>query len=114
MNPLQQAIRRLADGESLSSTDAAAAFDVVMAGDGTPVQVASLLTALRVKGETPEEIAGAARALRNAMRAVTLDALCFEATFSDSEKRSLHLEMSFSRLPSKIPRECCNHTAFFG
>ncbi|HEX5819629.1 MAG TPA: anthranilate phosphoribosyltransferase [Gemmatimonadales bacterium] len=75
MNPLQQAIRRLADGESLSSIEAAAAFDVVMAGDGTPVQVAALLTALRVKGETPEEIAGAARALRNAMRPVTLDAL---------------------------------------
>ena len=75
MNPLQLAIRRLADGESLSSTEAAAAFDVVMAGDATPVQVAALLTALRVKGETPEEIAGAARALRHAMRPVTLDAV---------------------------------------
>jgi anthranilate phosphoribosyltransferase len=75
VNPLQQAIRRLADGESLSSPEAAAAFDVVMAGDGTPVQVAALLTALRVKGETPEEIAGAARALRRAMRPVTLDTL---------------------------------------
>ena len=73
MNPLQQAIRRLADGESLSADEAADAFDIVMAGDATPVQVAALLTALRVKGETAHEIAGAARALRRAMRAVTLE-----------------------------------------
>jgi anthranilate phosphoribosyltransferase len=75
VNPLQQAIRRLADGESLSSTEAGAAFDVVMAGDATPVQVAALLTALRVKGETPQEVAGATLALRRAMRAVTLDGI---------------------------------------
>ena len=73
MNPLQQAIRRLADGESLSSAEAADAFDIVMAGDATAVQVAALLTALRVKGETAHEIAGAARALRRAMRVVTLE-----------------------------------------
>jgi anthranilate phosphoribosyltransferase len=75
VNPLQQALRRLADGESLSSREAAAAFDVVMAGDATPVLVAALLTALRVKGETADEIAGAALALRRAMRVVTLDGL---------------------------------------
>ena len=75
MNPLQQAIRRLADGESLSSAEAADAFDIVMAGDATAVQVAALLTALRVKGETAHEIAGAARALRRAMRPVTLEAV---------------------------------------
>jgi anthranilate phosphoribosyltransferase len=75
VTPLQQAIRRLADGESLSSTEAGAAFDVVMAGDATPVQVAALLTALRVKGETPDEVAGAALALRRAMQVVTLDAV---------------------------------------
>lgn len=38
-----------------------------MAGDGTPVLIAALLAALRVKGETPAEIAGAAQALRDAM-----------------------------------------------
>jgi len=73
VNPLHQAIRRLADGESLSSAEAADAFDIVMAGDATAVQVAALLTALRVKGETAHEIAGAARALRRAMRVVTLE-----------------------------------------
>src|SRR5207244_10878055 len=38
-----------------------------MRGEGTPVQIAALLIGLRVKGETAEEIAGAARALRQAM-----------------------------------------------
>jgi anthranilate phosphoribosyltransferase len=68
---LRLAIRRLASGESLASEDIAAAFDVVMRGEGTPAQVAALLMALRVKGETIAEIAGVASALRRAM--VTLD-----------------------------------------
>ncbi|HSA56460.1 MAG TPA: anthranilate phosphoribosyltransferase [Gemmatimonadaceae bacterium] len=71
-NALQSAIRRLAAGESLSDGDAAAAFGFVMSGEATPAQVAALLMGLRVKGETPEEVAGAARALREAM--VRIDA----------------------------------------
>lgn len=64
---LRLAIRRLAGGESLSADDTAAAFDVIMRGEATPAQVAAVLIALRVKGETAEEVAGGARALRRAM-----------------------------------------------
>ena len=64
---LSAAIRRLAQGGSLSAEEAGGAFDAVMSGEGTPAQVAALLMALRVKGETAEEVAGAARALRRAM-----------------------------------------------
>ena len=64
---LKSAIRRLAFGESLSADDAAAAFEVIMRGDAAPSQVGALLMGLRVKGETPDEVAGAARALRAAM-----------------------------------------------
>ncbi len=44
-----------------------AAFDVIMRGEGTPAQVAALLMALRVKGETPTEVAGLVESLRSAM-----------------------------------------------
>lgn len=65
--PLQQAISALANRQSLSETLAAQVFDVVMRGEATPAQVAALLIGLRVKGETAEEVAGAARAMRDAM-----------------------------------------------
>lgn len=64
---LTRAIRTLAHGGSLSADDANDAFGVVMRGEASPAQVAALLVALRVKGETAEEVAGAARALRDAM-----------------------------------------------
>jgi anthranilate phosphoribosyltransferase len=64
---LQLALRRIAAGESLAEDDAAGAFTAVWAGEGTAGQVAALLMGLRVKGETPGELAGAARALRGAM-----------------------------------------------
>ena len=65
--PVQQAIKRLANGESLSSADARATFELVMAGEATPIQISALLTALRVKGETASEVAGVVQAMRSAM-----------------------------------------------
>jgi len=65
--PLRHAIQQLSLGASLSSEEAAGAFGVVMRGEASPVQPAALLLGLRAKGETAEEIAGAAHALRCAM-----------------------------------------------
>jgi anthranilate phosphoribosyltransferase len=70
---LQSAVRRLAFGESLSATESADAFGVIMSGEATASQVAALLMALRVKGETSDEVAGAARALRAAMIPIEAD-----------------------------------------
>jgi anthranilate phosphoribosyltransferase len=64
---LRGALRRLAAGESLTADETAAAFGSVMQGEGTSAQVAALLMALRVKGETAAEVTGGARALREAM-----------------------------------------------
>lgn len=70
---LAHALRQLADHHSLTEDETAAAFDVIMRGDGRPSQVGAMLMALRVKGESPAEIAGAARALRSVMVQLAID-----------------------------------------
>jgi anthranilate phosphoribosyltransferase len=71
--PLRQAVQELAQGVSLSSETAAAAFSVLMRGEATPVQISALLMGLRAKGETADEVAGAAMALRGAMVRVVIE-----------------------------------------
>src|SRR5512144_1766944 len=61
--PLERAFQALAARESLGESLAAEVFGAVMRGEATPSQVAGLLMGLRVKGETADEVAGAARAL---------------------------------------------------
>jgi anthranilate phosphoribosyltransferase len=55
---------KLALGQRLSEDEAALAFDRMMSGDATPAQMGGFLMALRVRGETVEEITGAARTMR--------------------------------------------------
>ncbi len=57
-------LARLALGERLSEAESAAAFDVMMSGNATPSQMGGFLMALRLRGETVEEITGAARTMR--------------------------------------------------
>ena len=70
---LQSAIRKLAAGESLSSDEARDAFQLVMGGEASPVQVSALLIGLRVKGETATEVAGVVHAMRSAMVRLAAD-----------------------------------------
>ncbi len=72
--PLERAIHALANRESLSESLAALVFGAVMQGEATPAQIGGLLLALRLKGETADELAGAAQAMRNAMVRVEIDA----------------------------------------
>ena len=67
LGALPAAIRRLAQGEQIPSDELTRAFDRVMAGEATPAQIAGLLIGLRVKGETPGEVAAVVQALRNVM-----------------------------------------------
>jgi anthranilate phosphoribosyltransferase len=61
---IQQALATLLDGRDLSRGDARSVMDEIMAGEATPAQVGGFLIALRMKGETPDEIAGFAEAIR--------------------------------------------------
>ena len=64
-NPiLTEAIDRLCRGEALSADEATACLHEVMEGRASEIQTAGLLIAFRTKGETVEEIAGMARAMR--------------------------------------------------
>jgi anthranilate phosphoribosyltransferase len=67
LTALQGAIHKLAFREPLTADDAQAAFEIVMRGEATAVQVAALLSALRATGESVDVVAGVVRALRDAM-----------------------------------------------
>ncbi len=61
---IREAISKLVDGTDLSSAESEEVMNEIMAGAATTAQMAGFLTALRVKGETADEIAGCARAMR--------------------------------------------------
>ena len=64
-------LAKLVDGRPLTSEEAGDFFAACLRGEPTPAQVAAAVTALRIRGETVDEIAAFAQAMRNA--AVTLD-----------------------------------------
>lgn len=61
-------------GETLTIDDAATAFDIMMAGDATPSQMGAFLMALKVRGETVEEITAAVQVMRNRALKITAPA----------------------------------------
>ena len=62
---LKRAIARLVERTDLSREEMAEAFEAIFAGSVSPAQLGAFLVALRMKGETPEEIAGAASVMRD-------------------------------------------------
>jgi anthranilate phosphoribosyltransferase len=67
---MQAAIARLLDGHDLTRDEAREAMNTIMSGEATPAQIGGFLVALRLKGETAEEIAGCAEAMRAHVLAV--------------------------------------------
>lgn len=65
MDTFKPFIAKVATGASLTAAEARDAFDTILSGEVTPAQSAGFLMALRVRGETTEEIAGAVSALRS-------------------------------------------------
>ncbi len=69
---LKPLLAEVAAGRALSESQAEAAFDIIMSGNATPSQMGAFLMALRVRGESVDEITGAARIMR--LKALTIDA----------------------------------------
>ena len=71
---LKPFLAKLADGRSLDADEAEAAFDIIMSGSATQAQIGAFLMALRVRGETVDEITGAVRIMRAKAVAVSAPA----------------------------------------
>ncbi|MCX7591506.1 MAG: anthranilate phosphoribosyltransferase [Kiritimatiellae bacterium] len=69
---MKQYLQRLIEGQDLNQTESSEAFEVIMSGQATPAQIGGFLVALRMKGETVNELAGAAASMRR--HAVFIDA----------------------------------------
>jgi anthranilate phosphoribosyltransferase len=61
---MQTLLARLLDGHDLTREEAREAMNTIMSGEATPAQIGGFLVALRLKGETADEIAGCAEAMR--------------------------------------------------
>jgi anthranilate phosphoribosyltransferase len=70
MSDFKTHIAKVASGGSLTFEEARSAFDIVMSGEATPSQIGGFLMALRVRGETVEEISGAVATMRAKMLTV--------------------------------------------
>ncbi|WP_113266785.1 anthranilate phosphoribosyltransferase [Agrobacterium cavarae] len=71
MAELKPLIAKVANGESLNREEARQAFDILMSGEATPSQIGGFLMALRVRGETVDEIVGAVSSMRARMLPVS-------------------------------------------
>jgi anthranilate phosphoribosyltransferase len=74
MSDLKAIIGKAANGQSLTRSEAREAFTIMMSGEATPSQIGGLLMALRVRGETVDEITGAVEVMRERMIRVTAPA----------------------------------------
>lgn len=85
---MKSLIGHVATGATLSEEEAEAAFDIIMTGNATPAQMGGFLMALRVRGETVEEITGAARSMRAKALPITApaDAIDTVGTGGDGAK----------------------------
>lgn len=72
---MKQFIQKVVDGPGLTADEAYEALSTIMSGGATDAQIAALLTGLRLRGETPDVVSGAARAMREAFTPVATERL---------------------------------------
>lgn len=69
---IREALAKVVTGENLKEPEMMEVMDEIMDGKATPAQIAAFITALRIKGETVDEVTGAARIMRQ--KATRIDA----------------------------------------
>ena len=73
MGSISGIINQLTAGKSLNVSEASGLMTFIMEGEATPAQIGSILTALTIKGESPEEIAGMAKTMQGKSLIVDFD-----------------------------------------
>ena len=103
MDEFKALIGKVATGATLTREEAAHAFDRMMSGEATPSQMGALLMALRVRGETVEEITGAVSAMRSKMLKVEAppDAIDVVGTGGDASDAASALRPLPTRPPTR-------------
>lgn len=89
-NAIQDALRLLADGRNLQRDAAVRAFQIIMNGGATPAQMAAFLIALRIKGETVDELTAGAIALRAKAQKFKAPADCIDTCGTGGDSRSTY------------------------
>ncbi|MFO1183982.1 MAG: anthranilate phosphoribosyltransferase [Bauldia sp.] len=90
MSDLKPLIARVATGAPLSRAEAEEAFGIIMSGNATPAQIGGFLMALRVRGETVDEIAGAVAAMRAKMLPVEAPADAMDVVGTGGDGRGTY------------------------
>ena len=89
---IARALEKLADKISLTQTEMSQVMDEVMSGEASHVQIASFLTALRIKGETIDEITAAARIMREKVNSISItpsrDTLLLDTCGTGGDRKS--------------------------
>ena len=83
---IREAINALVEGHSLTMGEAAASMNEIMEGDATPAQFGAYVTALRLKGETVQEIAGMARVMREKALHVSVSAVLVDTAGTGGDR----------------------------
>jgi anthranilate phosphoribosyltransferase len=101
---IREALAQVVAGRNLAASDMSAVVGCIMDGQATAAQVGALLAALRVKGETVDEVVGAALAMRQRMLRVPADGLTLLDTCGTGGDRSG--TVNISTLASFIVAAC--------
>lgn len=107
-----EALQALLRGESLSAENAASVMTIIMEGAATPAQIAGFLTALRMKGETAEEIAGFARIMRE--KAIRITPACTPLVDTCGTGGAQHKTFNVSTASAFVVAACGAYVAKHG
>lgn len=103
MDAMKPVIASLASGATLSRAKSEEAFDQMLSGEATPAQIAAFLMALRVRGETVDEITGAVAAMRAKMLRVSAPASAMDLVGTGGDNSGSY---NVSTLASLIVASC--------